>query len=263
VGGAAIGGRSHGRAWRGDGQNPNRPDWKTIYEQVCRQHDGIDAFRAKLLGLLPLASGSAGIFLLLSDRPKDAALPHLLAIGAFGFLTGLGLFRYELRGIQKCSALIRCAKELEGDYLMRQANGPGAFVRRPDEVTVAGISADVTGAAMVIYPTVLAGWAYMAGLGLLSLAGLPLAGSTLTAALVLAAAVLLGFWGWGWTVRRRQRKQAAAEARDRERPATASPAASVPAAWAVVGALALATLAMARGQGRRGAPEGVPPPSAA
>ena len=37
---------------------------KIAYEEICKAHDGIAEFRAKLLTLLPIASG-AGIFLLL------------------------------------------------------------------------------------------------------------------------------------------------------------------------------------------------------
>jgi hypothetical protein len=45
-----------GEFGRSDGQDLDRPDWKTLYEEICRQHNGIDVFRAQLLGLLPLAS---------------------------------------------------------------------------------------------------------------------------------------------------------------------------------------------------------------
>jgi hypothetical protein len=45
---------------------------KTAYEEICRAHDGISEFRAKLLALLPIASG-AGIFLLLNQiRGQEA-----------------------------------------------------------------------------------------------------------------------------------------------------------------------------------------------
>ena len=40
---------------------------KVAYEHIWKAHDGISDFRAKLLALLPLASG-AGIFLLLTAR---------------------------------------------------------------------------------------------------------------------------------------------------------------------------------------------------
>lgn len=58
-------------------------DWKTVYEQVCDAHNGIADFRAKLLALLPIASG-AGIFLLLSKDLDPRMMPHLVAFGIFG-----------------------------------------------------------------------------------------------------------------------------------------------------------------------------------
>lgn len=74
------------------------------YTEVCKTHQGIADFRAKLLALLPLASG-AGIFVILgSGTPKPGAA-DLAAIGLFGFAVTFGLFMYELRGIQHCHAL--------------------------------------------------------------------------------------------------------------------------------------------------------------
>ncbi len=43
-----------------------KPNLQIQYEEVCRSYQAIADFRAKLIGLLPLASG-AGIFLLLND----------------------------------------------------------------------------------------------------------------------------------------------------------------------------------------------------
>jgi hypothetical protein len=61
-------------------------------------------FRGKLLGLLPLAS-AGGIFLLIGDKaPTGCELSYLLPTGVFGALVALGLFCYELRGIQECQA---------------------------------------------------------------------------------------------------------------------------------------------------------------
>ena len=97
--------------------NHEPSDIKTIYDEVCRRHDGIAEFRGKLLTLLPLASGG-GIFLLLSkDAVAPALVPHLLPIGVFGVLVTLGLFIYELRGIQECNALITAARKLEESLL--------------------------------------------------------------------------------------------------------------------------------------------------
>src|SRR5712691_940947 len=90
----------------------NADGLRAIYEQVCNAHNSIADFRAKLLALLPIASGT-GIFLLLGNKMNDEAKPHLVAIGTFGAMVTLGLFLYELRGIDKCNALIQCGKALE------------------------------------------------------------------------------------------------------------------------------------------------------
>ena len=82
-----------------------------VYAEVCRSYHGIDEFRAKLLALLPLASGT-GIFVML-EPGSPAGLSYLSAVGAFGLLASLGLYAYELRGIQRCNRLIRIGAPLE------------------------------------------------------------------------------------------------------------------------------------------------------
>src|SRR5262245_16336831 len=67
-----------------------------VYEQLCTSYRAIDDFRAKLLGFLPLVSGS-GVFLLLNDAFRNAdkgdfARQFLRPIGLFGFVITLGLF---------------------------------------------------------------------------------------------------------------------------------------------------------------------------
>src|SRR5215204_2208982 len=106
---------------RADEQDENR---RVVYQELCNSYRAIDDFRAKLLGFLPLATGT-GIFLLVSNlisnvqdvqnpAPKTEVqnlaakteVPNLLtpetmtaflwAAGAFGFSITLGLFFYEL-----------------------------------------------------------------------------------------------------------------------------------------------------------------------
>lgn len=67
------------------------------YSEVCKSHDAITDFRAKLLALLPLASG-AGIGVLVTRKggdvsPTEAGL--LLALGIFGAVVTAGLFLYS------------------------------------------------------------------------------------------------------------------------------------------------------------------------
>lgn len=82
-----------------------------IYQQICDSYRAIDDFRAKLLGFLPLVSGT-GIFLLLNN-PSDALKGVMGPIGAFGALITLGLFAYEIYGAEKCTTLIQAGKRLE------------------------------------------------------------------------------------------------------------------------------------------------------
>jgi hypothetical protein len=126
---------------------------KTTYEQLCYSYRAIDDFRAKLLGFLPLASGT-GIFLLIPDNSKSPLNTHLVPVGAFGILITLGLFFYEIYGIKKCGALIKAGQKIEDRMRIR-----GQFQGRPREV--AGIINEPF-AAGVIYPAVLAAWTFLA-----------------------------------------------------------------------------------------------------
>lgn len=148
-----------------DGLNMST-DIKTVYDKICQSHDGIADFRAKLLALLPLASG-AGIFLLIGGKsPGDDVLPHLLPIGLFSTLVTVGLFFYELRGIQKCRGLIACARRLEKELLGESLWGYGTFKFRQKAALKGTVGA--AGAALVIYPAVIGAWMYIASIGLVN-----------------------------------------------------------------------------------------------
>lgn len=87
------------------------------YSEVCKSHDAITDFRAKLLALLPLASG-AGIGVLVTRKggdvsPTEAGL--LLALGLFGAVVTAGLFLYELRQIDLCKQLRNHAAWIENE----------------------------------------------------------------------------------------------------------------------------------------------------
>jgi hypothetical protein len=127
-----------------------------IYQHISESYRAIDDFRANLLGLLPLASGG-GIFLLLSGSfPKEFMGP----IGVFGAVITLGLFTYEIYGIEKCTALIKAGQDLEssskieGHFLSRPVGllRRTGFLSRISEPFAAGI----------IYPAVLSAWIYLA-----------------------------------------------------------------------------------------------------
>jgi hypothetical protein len=132
---------------------------EALYERVCESYHAVDDFRMKLLGLLPIATGT-GVFLLLNGnaellgedegRVSDA----LLAIGVFGFLFTVGLFAYELFGIKKCHYLIKAGRRLELDLGLS-----GQFRSRPREL--AGFINEPFASA-IIYPASMAAWLFLA-----------------------------------------------------------------------------------------------------
>jgi hypothetical protein len=136
-----------------DMAEPQAGALKAMYEQVAKQHDRIDDFRAKLLGFLPFVTG-IGLFALvgkdfphpapgqdvtLSRATPSAASEHLLAvvdlnflvmaIGIFGAIASIGLFAHELRGIINCYMLVRIGRELE--KLMNEEKQDVAYVFGP------------------------------------------------------------------------------------------------------------------------------------
>jgi hypothetical protein len=148
---------------------------RLAYQEVCKSYQAIVDFRAKLLGFLPLASG-VGAYAVLS---KDTPPPWEWVAGLFGFMVTLGLFLYELRGLQRAAALEQVGRELEAEIGLTN----GQFQEQP--VARLGGFVDPKGAAWVIYPTVEASWLYLvfARLGVLTAA---------VVAIVLAIAI--GWW---------------------------------------------------------------------
>jgi hypothetical protein len=85
------------------------------YQEVCKSHSGITDFRAKLLALLPIASG-AGVGLLVTQGQGEASgtgAGLLIALGIFGAVVTIGLFLYELRQIDVCKQLRNHAAWIE------------------------------------------------------------------------------------------------------------------------------------------------------
>ena len=126
------------------------------YQELCKSYQSIVDFRAKLLGFLPLASG-ASLFALLGNGTNPVPYYAWVA-GLFGFAITLGLFLYELRGLQRAAVLERTGRELETELGLDN----GQFNKQPTAQLHGFI--DARGAAWVIYPAVLAAWAYLAGL---------------------------------------------------------------------------------------------------
>lgn len=76
------------------------------YQEVCKSHAAITDFRAKLLALLPVASGTGvGLLLTQADRKDGIPASLLVALGAFGALVTVGLFLYEFHQMDDCQQL--------------------------------------------------------------------------------------------------------------------------------------------------------------
>jgi hypothetical protein len=79
---------------------PSSEDLRLAYEQVHNRYAGITDFRAKLLGLLPLVTGTSAFLLLAQVKDPDSNLRKFLGpMGILGLVVTLGLFIYELRGM--------------------------------------------------------------------------------------------------------------------------------------------------------------------
>jgi hypothetical protein len=136
------------------------------YSAVCDAYHKIDDFRAKILALLPLASGT-GVFLLLNAgiNPSSGNGATYAAVGLLGFFTTLGLFVYELGGVFRCHRLIKAGTRLE-EVLELPLEGRmrvATFGVLP-KGTLAWLRGQAA-AVLIIYPTVLGGWAYLVGVG--------------------------------------------------------------------------------------------------
>jgi hypothetical protein len=104
--------------------SPN-PNLQSAYDQLCESYRAIDDVRMKLLGALPLATGT-GIFVFLNKDAGPLLKENSLAKGIFGFLVTVGLALYEIYGIRKCLALIKTGTAIE-----EQWDVPGQFLTRP------------------------------------------------------------------------------------------------------------------------------------
>ena len=101
-----------------------------IYEQLSADIRATDDISFKLLGLVPLVSGTGLIALMLA---KDA-LPSpqiIILLSLFAGAITLGLFRWELRNIQNFKWLIKYADKLEKKAL-EHAEAIDAYEHQPD-----------------------------------------------------------------------------------------------------------------------------------
>lgn len=131
---------------------------KVAYEQACKSYQGITDFRGKLLALLPLASGT-GVFFLLERN--EASEEWLAPIGLFGLVVTIGLFIYELRGIQRCHRLERQAGKLEEAMGLSEEEGGVLHLPKRRLNEMLGPPA----ASLIVYLAVILAWIYVAGVG--------------------------------------------------------------------------------------------------
>ena len=129
---------------------------RAVLAETCKQHSGIADFRAKLLALLPIAS-SVGIFLLVRDQ-ADMDNEYLTPVGVFGFVVTLGLFIYEVRGIDSCQQLREVAQRLE--YYLKIPNDARPFGAHESGKLRGLVGAETAG--WIVYPAVMAAWLYVA-----------------------------------------------------------------------------------------------------
>jgi hypothetical protein len=95
----------------------------TKYEQICNNIRFTDEISFKLLGLVPLISGSAIVVILL--KGETVWSPAIYFLSLFGALVTLGLFRWELRNIRTCNYLRACASDLDGLDRSTENPAPG------------------------------------------------------------------------------------------------------------------------------------------
>jgi hypothetical protein len=94
-----------------------------LYQEIRANIRATDEISFKLMGLVPLMSGAA--FLTFFFEDKVHAKPNVvIALSVFAALISLGLFRWELRNLQNCSWLLRCAEALEKEAANRESTWP-------------------------------------------------------------------------------------------------------------------------------------------
>jgi hypothetical protein len=167
----------------------------TVYSEVSKAHASIMEFRAKLLTLLPLASGT-GIFLVLQGNIPGFKPEYMIAAGVFGVLITLGLYLYEITNIRWCGDLWYRGSMLEQIIFEREAESLGLFHGDPEAL---GGFVSSRGAALMIFPVTLGAWIYVAVTGLTAVKADSLEAWVAGVASVSAfLVVLLGGW---WFVR--------------------------------------------------------------
>lgn len=87
-----------------------------LYEQWCAHIRATDEISFKLIGIVPLVSGTGLLTFLFAAPPARV----LIVLSLFAAAITLGLFRWELRNLQNCKWLVYYADELEKTVLDRE-----------------------------------------------------------------------------------------------------------------------------------------------
>jgi hypothetical protein len=149
--------------------------WLDLYKETCTNIRTTDDISFKLLGFVPTFAGSAAGALALLEKSQflAAAAPgSVLALSILGLGVTFGLFRWELRNIQKCAWLVRRAADLE-QYALSSGREPLLYIqylgwtreRRPTLKRPWG----KTEAEVVVYCAAMLAWCVPAALAAISL----------------------------------------------------------------------------------------------
>ena len=92
-------------------EQQRRAGMEKSYAEICENIRALDANSFKLLSFVPLVSGSAIVAVLLKGEAGLSWITILLSLA--GALVTFGLYRWELRNIQICKWLQKCADEIE------------------------------------------------------------------------------------------------------------------------------------------------------
>lgn len=126
------------------------------YAEICTSIRTTDEISFKLLGLVPLLSGTAIVVLLKAEAKLS---PLLLLLCLFGAVISFGLYRWELRNIQTCEWLRDRGAEIESAEFGLEK---GLFVGRSREQFPApkflGFQIGKTRAEGIIYVATIIAW---------------------------------------------------------------------------------------------------------
>jgi hypothetical protein len=84
-----------------------------VYEEICTNIRISDDISFKLLSFVPLISGSGAAILTLGKIWSEISSLAIILISLIAAIITFGLFKWEMRNVQKCDWLIKRAAELE------------------------------------------------------------------------------------------------------------------------------------------------------